>query len=232
MPGKRRVSWRSTALGVITVAVTAATVLWFMARLPPAWYSPPQADDEDVQALADRVEYRLVEEAHKARAADEPWRLGINQDQVNAWLAARLREWIDHQRDVSWPEGLGAPQARLEAGGVTLGAALGADGRASYLAARIVPAMTPEGLTLRVVRLWHGRLPVPGDPVAIIRDKLAEHAPAGFLEDAEVRRWLGILEGREAIDPVVTLADGRRVRLGSIECSSGWVILEGRTLPP
>ena len=232
MPGKRRTSWRSVLLGAITTLVAGATVLWWVAQLPPSWWSPAEAADPNVQALAEQVEYRLIEEAHKARPQDTPWRLRLTEEQLNAWLAARLRQWIAHEHDLDWPEGLGTPQVRFEPAGVVIGAALSGNGRPKYLAARIVPAFDERGVTLGVVRLWHGRLPVPGDPVSIIREALAEHAPGGFRKDPEVRRWLGILESTEAIDPVVTLADGRRVRLGGITPGDGWVILEGMTLPP
>ena len=232
MVGNRPTTWRNLLLAVITIAVTAATVLWFTAHRPPRWWAPLEPADPEVRHLAERVEYRLIEEAHKARPANEPWRLRITQEQINAWLAARLGEWIAHQRDLDWPQGLGVPQVTLEPTGPVVGFRLGGSDRPRYFAARIVTAFDTDGVRLHIDRLWHGRLRVPGDPIAIMNEMLGEYADPAFLDDPETRRWLAILAGADPIDPVIELTDGRRVRITNIDCSTGWLILEGMTLPP
>lgn len=225
-------TWRSVALAVITIAVTAATVLWFVARQPPKWWSPPAASDPQVRQLAERVEYRLVQEAHRARPAGDSWRLRITEEQINAWLAARLAEWFAHQRDLDWPDELSPPQVQIEPAGVIVGCSVGGDGRSRFMAARILTAFAEDGVRLRVERLWHGRLPIPGDPISIIRKTLAEHGGARFLQDPQTRRWLGILEGAEPVDPLIRLTDGRRIRLLGIEREADAIIVEGATLAP
>ena len=53
--------------------------------------------------------------------------------------------------------------------------------------------------------------------------------PDRFLEDASVQRIIDLLIDEQRIDPVVSLSDGRRVRLLDIRVDAGEVILRCRT---
>ena len=53
--------------------------------------------------------------------------------------------------------------------------------------------------------------------------------PERFLQDPSVQRIIDLLIDEQRIDPVVTLSDGRRVRLVEIRAAEGNVILRCRT---
>ena len=51
-----------------------------------------------------------------------------------------------------------------------------------------------------------------------------------FLEDPQVQAAMNWLLEGHAIDPVATLTDGRAVRLVSVQCEEGAVVLQCRTV--
>ena len=73
----------------------------------PGWYAPVDPYDPDVSTLAETVEYRVAEELTKVRADEEPWALRVRDEQVNAWLASRLPEWVAHDGGRGWPDEVG-----------------------------------------------------------------------------------------------------------------------------
>ena len=54
--------------------------------------------------------------------------------------------------------------------------------------------------------------------------------PAGFLDDPSVRRVVDLLVDTERIDPTITLADNRRVRVVELVAGDGELVLLCETM--
>ena len=125
---------------------------------------------------------------------------------VNAWLGARLPQWLEHDRSLPWPGGVQAVQAAADADGLTLAA----DWNGFVVATRwvIEPGAPGQPATLRAAGTSVGSLPIP----------FAAGVGAWFVP--ELGQPLP-LESR--------LGDGRRVRIVDAEFADGEVILDCET---
>src|SRR5262245_47158200 len=91
---------------IFVVLGAAAVLICRMTQGSRAWYAPPDSHDPQVAVLADKVENRMLEEVQKVRTESEPWTLRVRESQVNAWLSARLPQWIAHEQHSKWPDQL------------------------------------------------------------------------------------------------------------------------------
>ncbi len=218
------------------MVIAAALVLgvglavWGLSWMAPSWWRPPDPRDRAIAVLADQVEQRLLEEAHKIRPVSETWTIRVREHQVNAWLSVRLPDWIAHEQEARWPEPLGTPQIHFEDEGISVAVEVGAEGRPRFVVVRVVPTIHDDGLRLRLNAVGLGRIPVPGEPVEALLDLLGHAAPVGLLEDPAVAKTLHLLGGRQPLDPTVTLPDGRRVHLLGLRYAAGRLDLTCRTL--
>ena len=218
-------------LAVLCVLVLVGIVaLWGMTRVPPYWYKPPNPTDAKVIELADRVEFRLLEEFQKIRPDPEPWKLRVREEQLNAWLATKLQDWIAHKENLIWPEDLDMPQIRVEPDGISLAVAVESVGPSKIIVTRMMPRFEGGELLVTVNRFSLGRLNIPGKPVKRIAALIDEYASSAEMDDPVAFLFLRMLRGDEHIDPVLDLADSRRVRLTNIELENGSVILTAKTL--
>ncbi len=226
---RRRRVLVASVLFAVTLASAGGVALWRLAWMAPAWWSDVAPDHRQTAALADRVEYRLAEEAHRIRPGDDSWRLRITEDQVNAWLSSRLPAWLAHAQDLQWPPQLGTPQVHFVDGAVHVGLDYSDDGRRRYLVATLQPRVVAGRLALVLHGVAFGRLAVPGGSVRTLIETYRDVVPERFLQDPSVQRIIDLLIDEQRIDPVVTLSDGRRVRLLEIRPRRGDVILRCRT---
>lgn len=225
----RRRPLRIALLLAALAFVATPLVLWRMSRMPPSWWARPEAGDAAVRDLASRVEKRLAEETHKMRSAEETWTLRIREEQVNAWLAARLPAWVAHERNVEWPGQLGPPQVRFVPEGIDVAFELLEGGHARYVEVRLLVAIEDGRIRLGLDGAALGRIPVPGEPLDFIRPYAVE-AIAEHVDAADLDRVAGLLSGRDSVEAVVELSDGRRVRLVALRHGEGVLDLTCRTL--
>jgi hypothetical protein len=222
--------WLAAALIVAVIVSAGAVGLWRLTWMAPSWWSPVDPDDQQTAQLAERVEYRLAEEAHKVRPEPKPWWIEIKQDQINAWLAARFPEWVAHAHGIQWPAEVGLPQVNVDTGAVRLGLYLKTDAGTRYVVAHLEPSIVDGELALTLDGMSVGRLWVPGSSVGTIVDRLADTEAGRFLDDPAVAALIGLLEGGRRIDPTLTLNDGRRVRVLDVRCKRGALLLKADTL--
>jgi hypothetical protein len=221
------------ALPVVVVLLAAGGfALWRLTWMAPAWWSPVDPADEQTAELAQRVEYRLVEEAHKPRAEPEPWWIEVKQDQLNAWLAARLPEWIAHEHGVQWPAAVGRPQVNVSDGGMSVGVDVETNAGTRYVVAHLAPTVANDTLSLGLEGLSIGRAWVPGAPLGVVLDQMRATGVGEFLDDPGVEQVLGLLEDGRGLEPMVTLGDGRRVRVLAVRCDRGALLLQAQTVRP
>lgn len=201
---------------------------WRAARRPPEWYAPPDARDPAVAALGERVEYAIVEEFHRIRESEAPWTLGVREDQLNAWLAARLPEWVADEPDLAWPAAIVAPQVHVTPEGIDL--AFTYDDSA-VVVTRFVPRVAAEGaLVLDVGRVGVGRVGLPGAAAEAILAIVDRIAPGGAMRgDLSARLLNAMTDGGDAGGGAIRLSDGRVVELVRVEARVGAIELTGRT---
>ena len=218
-------------LAVLCVLVLVGiAALWGLTRMTPHWYEPPNPTDEKVLELADRVEFRLLEEFQKIRPDPEPWKLRVRENQLNAWLATKLQDWIAHKENLIWPEDLDMPQIRFEPDGISLAVAVESLGPSKIIVTRMMPRFEGGELLVTVNRFSLGRLNIPGKPVERIAGLIDEYASSAEIDDPVAFLFLRMLRGDEHIDPVLNLADSRRVRLTNLELENGSIILTAKSL--
>jgi len=222
----RRFRWKRILVSLVAVVALAFAVVWRMTQLAPMWYDPPPATDDRSRALAEEVEYRLLEQVQKIRPAEEPsWTRRIQQSQINAWLASRLRPWIEHEHGGQWPDALGIPQVRVQEHRISLAIPVTEAGVTRVIVAGFVPELTERGLTLRLEHASLGRISLPGDPLIALTGRLSSLAPRA-VDDPQVAAIIDVLAGRTAVDPVFELADGRRIRLLKLSLGDGVIDFE------
>jgi hypothetical protein len=220
--------WRILAL-VVLLALGAAAALWQMSRVPPAWYRPPPRHDPKVAEFANQVEYRLVQEAQKIREPDhDVWTLRVREEQINAWLATRLQAWLEHEGQ-RWPDQLGTPQTSIGREAISLALPLIGAARTRYVTAKITPVIENGELRLELHRVALGRVSLPGEPLANLLAAIADAAPQA-MELSHVNTAVDWLRRREGIDPVIELADDRRLRILDLQLDDGWIDITAQTL--
>jgi hypothetical protein len=215
---------------VVVLLAAGAFAVWRLSWMAPAWWAPVDPGDAQTAQLAERVEYRLVEEAHKDRPEPDTWWIEVRQDQLNAWLAARLPQWIAHEHGVGWPADLGRPQVNLDEGGLSVGVNLETSMGTRYVVAHLAPTIADDRLVLGLKGLSVGRAWIPGAPLGAVIEQMRAAGVGDFLDDPGVAALVRLLDDRQSLDPTVTLGDGRRVRMLDLRCERGAVLLQARTL--
>jgi hypothetical protein len=228
---RSRRRWGCFVLLLIAILfVGGAGWLWHQARSAPAWYAPPDPQAQAVNELAERVEYNTTVQMQKIRNAGESWTVRLEQDQINAWLAARLPEWIAHESG-DWPEEFGIPQIRIDEAGVDLAIEIGAGGRSGVLVSRLAPQIVDGRLRLNLEEAGVGRLTVSGEPAQKLIDAFERLAPGGAVGEDTVRQLLDVLSGEEGLPSLLDLSDGRRVELTALTLGQEMIDIACRTLP-
>lgn len=213
-------------LSVFLVVLGVATFAVLVTRRP-VWYRPPDPMDMRVMALADRVEYRIIEEAQRIRPDEGAWTVRIRSEQVNAWLASRLPKWVANRYEQGWPDALGTPQVRLAEASIDLATEVQLHGRAQVIVLTVAPWLDDDGgMRLRLDGIQLGRIPLGGDPISRLTELLD-----GVVDiDDRMRSWIAVLTGETAIDPIIRLADDRRVRITDLRVDHDLADVTCRTL--
>ncbi len=220
---------RRIALVLLLGTVGFVIAIGTLTRSVPEWYEPPSAAAPEVVDLADRVEYRLVEETQKIRPAEERWTLRVREPQVNAWLAVRLPDWIAHEKNMQWPAEVGMPQVHIGDDVISLALPIEVRGFQRVVVAHLVPRIEGRQLWLQLQGIQLGGISVPGDPIPVLT-RLVQSGAAGKIDSGDWQRLVDILTGREPLEPVLQLSDHRRVELLDVRFTSGALDLTSQTV--
>lgn len=206
--GVPRARWRRKAFLAMLVLVAMAAGGVALARRVPAWWSPPARDAAGALDTARALEQGIASETTRVRGPGaQAWRVRVRAADVNAWLGARLPQWLEHDRSLPWPEGVKAVQLAADAEGF----ALAADWNGFVLVTRWTIDAGEGGApaTLRAAGTSVGSLPVPfaGSVGGWFVPELARPLP---------------LETR--------LGDGRTLRVTGAEFLAGEAILDCETV--
>lgn len=201
-------------------ALAGAFLLVRQVRRPPPWWNPPPSSTEAGEFAA-AVEHSLAASFTRVREPGERWTLRVGEAELNAWLAERLPLWAESGflgEGLEWPDSLGLVQVRLSPRRLEVAIELRDLGMIARLSA--APVESAGSWVLR----WHsaglGRLQSPIGAAAI------RSSIAGRL-GGEGRAGLGpLLVGGGEVPSLLTLADGREIRLVGGEIVEGELRLE------
>ncbi|MEN0019352.1 MAG: hypothetical protein AAF747_00550 [Planctomycetota bacterium] len=243
----RRLRRWAIASAVLLLAGTSVAVVFTRAlvRSAPPWWRSVDAQDPRVADLAVRLENAVVTHLTSARptasglAADEPWRsedwsVAIGAPEVNAWLNARLPSWLASNTDFDqWPDELDDVQVEFRDGLVRVGVLVRAGAAQQVLSADLRPSVRPDGSVWLPAEWIHiGRLPVPASWVlGDAEEDGREYIPEPLLASGDAGDMFEVFEGLAAAgtEPIVSLGDGRQVRLLDVEPRDGRLVLTLRT---
>ena len=195
---------------LVLVALAAGAVA--LARMTPAWWSPTARDAAGALDTARSLEQGIASETTKVRGEGiQPWSVRVRAADVNAWLGARLPQWLEYDQSLPWPDGVKGVQAKIDAGGFELAA----DWNGFVVSTRWAIDPGAEGkdgapATLRAAGTSVGNLPIP----------FAAGVGAWFVPQ------LG-----KALPLKAKLGDGRFIKVTDVEFADGEAILDFETLP-
>ncbi len=89
---------------------------WLLLRTPPGWYQPNQ----HAPLAGERFEQLVVDQLTTLRDQDQHWELTLDVASCNAFLAQRLRPWLQRESadSLGLLNALGTPQMRVRAEGL------------------------------------------------------------------------------------------------------------------
>ena len=230
-----------TFMGGVVLALIAVVLAAFLVGRRPGWWQPVNSADPGLDAVGTGVENMVAQEFSRVRpgatappAADQPWRsdewtIEVTAEQAEAWLNSRLGKWLA-SRDAALPDGVRQIGIRFEEGRVRLGAAVSIGDGERVLSAVGSPQVGKDGgLWLRGVSVYAGRLPLP--PTWISRGGGPDWLVRGLRDAPGFEHALKVLAGEAPLAerPVITLGDGRHVRLVSVEVHDGHLTATCRT---
>jgi hypothetical protein len=224
------------AAAALLLLAVLTVVLFVLTSRAPAWWAPPDPADPAAKDTAQAVENGITTILHQAHAsgagangsgASEPWTVRLTDDEINAWLSVRLGSWLASRSDVSAAD-IPLVQVAAAADGLRIGIGLG---RSRVLSAVLAPEIAADGsLRVRAGDCAIGELAVPLSWIGRIARQV--QAGASGTGDFDADALLEALAGRRAAaaDPVLTLSDGRRVRLLGLRLGEGELLVTCRTL--
>ncbi len=196
-------------MAALLVLIALAAVALVLARAAPSWWAPVPRDAAGALDTARALEQGIASETTKVRGAGvQPWSVRVKAKEIDAWLGARLPQWLEFDQSLPWPEGVNGVQSEIDAGGFTLAA----DWKGFVVSTRwaIDPGSEGAPATLRAAGTSVGNLPIP----------FAAGVGAWFVPA------LGAPLPLEA-----KLGDGRRVRVVNVEFAEGEAIVDCETVP-
>jgi hypothetical protein len=226
---------------------------WRLSTQPPEWWRPVDPKDPQVDRAARSIENGISDQIHRVRpatppastsgspenpAADHPqtWTIVIKETEANAWLAARLGEWLLNRNEkLAWPSNASQPQVAFDDGVVRLGFEVTDAGKARVISASLAPNIDNTGaLWLPLNSLSIGRLPLPGSMVAEAGSSLLEsRLPPEMKDNPDTKNFIQALANTRALTDkaIAKLSDGRKVQIVRITPRKGELEVECRTLP-
>jgi hypothetical protein len=263
---RRSVAYR-LARGVVVLALLAgASVLiaFGLSRARPGWWRDLDPQDKAVVDAALRVENGAATQLTKIRksepgvgAVSEPWTIKLSSADANAWLAARLRPWLESQEGAAafrWPKEVRRVEVEFDAGRIYIGASVTKRAstnepdetpRSQILTASLRPEFRDGGLWLPAESMSVGRLSVPaswmlpgasenatstgGTPT---KRGLAPNVPDTLAKMPQMKELIAALSGgRPAMQsPIIKIGDGRRVKIMSLDARDGALYITCQTL--
>lgn len=248
----RRRRWVRAGVVAIGVCAAGAGVSMLLSRQTPRWWRAIDVRDPAIIATAARVENGATTQLTMIRAADQqtsaspPWTIALKATDASAWLATRLRPWLESQTDLrtstgtaTWPKGLEQVQVEFTGGAIIVGARVRDAHGERVVSASVRPELRDDGaLWMPASWVTLGRLNLPpswvlpsGDAQSASNVHTVERERLSGLP--QVRElWAALGGDRPAMSQaVVKIGDGRRVKILDLRADGGVLYITCQTLP-
>lgn len=231
--------WSRHAAPVLLGAIGLCVVVWavglvLLARLDdtPGWWPGVDPRSPEVIAEAEKLERAFANQVSQVReptdADGSDWRVRISQKSANAWLAVRLRSWVENEGGL-WPSDIESVRVGFVGRRVSLGARVTGVSGSSVLWVTLTPEVRQDGsVWLRAHGARVGGVPVPGSWVLGGLEREVDRYAPGATETVSLRAVLAG-EAPLMVEPVVRLPDGRRVRIVELAAGENGVAMSMRT---
>ncbi len=224
-------------MGVVVLAVIIAAVAWDLSRKAPRWWRTTDPENPHTIAIGEQVEQGVANVLYEVRDGDTPWSVTVHAADANAWLATRLDAWLANGHpDFDWPDEIRDLQVEFDDGLVIVGLKVVSQDRTQFLSMALEPHVRDDGSLWLIARRIHlGRLPIPA---GLLLGSSTEQSstidslvPAQILRKPEVQHLLSALKGDAPLttNPILSLGDGRTVRLLGVDTRAGILRVECQT---
>jgi hypothetical protein len=208
---------------LVVLSAGAAIAAWFAAGARPAWWNTAPDTSEEALEVARQLEQGVAAELTRVRGPGvQKWRVRLRASDVNAWFAARLPQWLEHDRSLPWPKDVGTPQMHIANGQVVLGAPHAGRIASTAWEVRSADAAVVGGAATNAA-------PANAAPAASLVPSGARLGVLPVPFTSTVAGWF-VPELATALKLEVHLGDGRTVRVIDAEWSDNEVILDCETV--
>ena len=203
----RRILFLGLFVLVLFVGVALAGPLWWRFA----------SDGDAVEQQGFDIEQMVASRLTRVRESEAAWGFVIEDGSVNVWLQTRLVPWLEHDGDLTLPEGWTSPQVRFGSDLIQIGV------RSPFSLIVVIdlrPRIEDESVVFELVGTSIGSIPVP---LAMG----ASMIPALGLGDGGEREPS---MDRLSVPRLIELADGRQLWIEDVEVASDELGLRFRTL--
>lgn len=213
---------------------------FYLLRRPPSYWQVVDASDPKVQQQADAMFNRVMDEATQVRQAQQEWELELQQDEINAWLATRSKQWMANQgydRELSQRlENIGLPgelatnfrnlMINIEGDTVSVAAEVVYDGYAQVVSVDLERQTLPDGsATLTMGSIKGGSLPLPMEKL-----QRAAQKEFGSVEAAKAEATRRAATKIRQANIVLPLDEHRQVKVNDLKLEGGRAVLVCQTI--
>lgn len=214
---------RRRRITVWVLILLVAALIGLLARVYKQWHTEPTywqahrsfiatTSEPRLTQLADGVQLRAPSEWTRPIGAGDGVRtLRFNFDEINAWLAVRLDDWLANQNSER-PSGVGEVMMSQRDGQLVVAFDYESDNIDGIVSVFLGIEQEPEALRMGIDQVRIGQFKLSRSTVI---DKLAE---ASFFESEENAKLIDELRDDGAIGPLILPVDGtRQARLLGLE---------------
>ena len=211
-PDERRWTFRR----ILSFVIVAMVLIVGLALAGPLWWRFA-SDGDAVEQQGFDIEQMVASRLTRVRESEAAWGFVIEDGSVNVWLQTRLVPWLEHDGDLTLPEGWTSPQVRFGSDLIQIGV------RSPFSLIVVIdlrPRIEDESVVFELVGTSIGSIPVP---LAMG----ASMIPALGLGDGGEREPS---MDRLSVPRLIELADGRQLWIEDVEVASDELGLRFRTL--
>jgi hypothetical protein len=217
MAGRPRRRWPLVAIGLcLLLIVLPAGLLWYAVTVKPDYWPPADRADPAVRRAAEQFERAMraqvnpmpasLAQAPAPAPAERPeWTAEVTQDQLNWWLAARLKEWGVDRGVGPWAlDLLSRSMVNVDLDGLEVAIPFEKAGISIVVRFRYKPVVGADNRVRLVCQDAHaGLIPVP---IRMALDAILAQVPEGQRQEVESLRAKAL-----SAEALIPLRDGRKV---------------------
>lgn len=215
---------------LITFFSIAGLYAYSLVKHAPVWWRTINPDDEKTIRLGSDVERGFTAAISHDRPAGEIWAFRITSSQANAWLNTRLPLWLaNRDQPLYLPDSLREMQVQFDRGKAYIGVVVTAGRHDRIFTASVRPEIRDGRLLLTASTFSAGQL---GMPASVFLDLIRKSLPRDMRNSPSADHAFAVLRGKETLEPVFRLDDGRQLRVLKTELKDGELVVTCRTETP